>query len=167
MATLINGKSQSCGCLMREICAKVNITHGHTKGRNLPPEYFIWCAMKSRCYNPNVKAFKNYGGRGITVCAEWRNDFGRFLSDMGRRPTGLTIERLDNDGPYSAENCTWATRTEQAANKRGVCITSINGKSMTLAAAIRESGLRPRTVYRRIWRGWPEAQWFDKSTKAT
>lgn len=161
MATLLNGKSQSCGCLRAEICAEVNVTHGHTKRREIPPEYGVWCALKSRCYNPNVKSFEHYGGRGIIVCAEWRGDFNRFLSDMGSRPPGMTIERLDNDGPYSAGNCVWATRTEQAANKRGVRRVTFRGVDMTLSAAIRASGMRPRTIYRRIWRGWPQSRWFD------
>jgi hypothetical protein len=165
MATLRNGKSQSCGCLRLEVSQELNVTHGHTRGRRIPPEYLIWCAMKSRCYNPKVKSFKHYGGRGIRVCSEWRDDFARFLSDMGPRPTGTTIERKNNDGPYSPGNCVWATRGEQAANKRGVRHVTFGGATMPLAAAIRASGLRPRTVYRRIWRGWPEGRWFEESSR--
>lgn len=82
------------------------------------PLYSTWYNMISRCYNPNVASYKYYGGRGITVCDQWRKDFQRFLNDMGARPEGMTLERVNVELGYTPDNCRWATLTEQARNKR-------------------------------------------------
>lgn len=158
MNALRRGLVSSCGCFRREHSRTKATTHGCSRGGS--SEYGIWAAMKRRCLNPNVRAWKDYGGRGITVCDRWRNDFAAFLEDMGPRPPGRTLERVDNDKNYSPDNCVWEDRSGQARNTRGNRIVTFRGRQMTVIEACESSGLPPSTVYPRINRGWPEADWF-------
>ena len=91
--------------------------HGHNRNGKRSPEYRAWGHMKDRCQNPNDKSYHNYGSRGIKVCERWQ-DFRNFFADMGARPSGLTLERMDNDGNYEPGNCKWASYKEQNNNKR-------------------------------------------------
>lgn len=113
---LINGDTKSCGCINKD--KNPNYRHGHRKINGKPsPTYNTWYGMKQRCSNPKNKCYKYYGARGISVCSRWLNSFENFLEDMGERPEGLTLDRIDNNGNYEPDNCRWATAIEQEANK--------------------------------------------------
>jgi hypothetical protein len=119
--------------------------------------YANWCTMMGRCYKPYYKGYEDYGRRGIKVCARW-HDFDNFVADMGLKPEGLMLERVDNDGDYEPGNCVWATREEQARNRTNTILLTYNGRTMCAKDWARELGLVPTTVYTRIRRGFPVEQ---------
>lgn len=139
---LRSGHSRSCGCLAVDINSDMRATH-RMKGT---PTHISWQGLRNRCNNPNNPKFPRYGGRGITVCERW-NSFENFLSDMGERPKGMTIERKDNNGNYEPGNCIWATPTQQGRNHS---TTKLN---MNLAREIRRmraSGKKIRVISERL-----------------
>lgn len=143
--------SGSCGCLQKEITSERCIRHG----LHGTPEYYVWAQIKQRTGNPSCRSFKNYGGRGISMCKEWES-FEQFIADMGLRPSSKhSIERIDNDGDYCPENCKWATWLKQGNNRRTNRIVTIDGKSMTVAELERLSGIPRSRLYYRLSHGWP------------
>ena len=141
------GRTTTCGCRKREGNPKHRMRYSKT--------YATWRAMKNRCHNPNTPAFQTYGAAGITVCDRWRTSFDAFLADMGERPAGMTIDRIDGAKGYEPGNCRWATSIEQARNtKRNVRI-EIDGRTELLTDWAKIVGLRDQIIIKRMKRGWP------------
>lgn len=115
--------------------------------------FLAWCGMRRRCSNPSDKAYPSYGGRGITVCERWQS-FENFLHDMGYRPKGKSLGRIDNDKGYSPENCRWESSRQQNNNKRNNRHIEALGESLTLPEWARKTGLSVATIESRIARGW-------------
>lgn len=140
-------------------------THSEYHGGSGTTEYRSWSGMLKRCYDPADPKYPDYGGRGIVVCERWRNSFKNFREDMGLKPSkDHSLDRINNSGPYELKNCRWATRTEQARNRRGVKRFKFRGKSMTIIEFLEEIGcdIPARVVYARVFRkGWP----LDKAIK--
>lgn len=110
-----SGEIKSCGCLIGEANRKRLLKHGYGG----TPTYLSWQNAKGRCFNPKNKRYPDYGGRGITMCDRWRDSFEAFLEDMGERPEGTSIDRIENDGNYEPGNCRWARKGQQNGNVRG------------------------------------------------
>lgn len=120
-SNLRNGHTKSCGCLSVELSDKRLTTHGMTGTRI----YEIWSRMIGRCLNTNNQDFHNYGGRGITICPEWVVSFEQFYADMGNCPEGFSLDRKDNENGYFKDNCRWATKAEQAQNRRSSTMNEV------------------------------------------
>lgn len=130
--------TRSCGCSHSDGLINRNTTHGKAH----LPEYSIWLHIKQRCYNKNSKGYSNWGGRGITMCDEWRYSFEAFYNDMGNRPIWCRgIDRINNNKGYYKENCRWATYEEQCNNTRKNILIEYNGVTKTLALWVKELGL--------------------------
>lgn len=157
--SLVRGDVHSCGCLQKEAARDSRTSHGLSSS----PEYRAWSGLRGRCSNPRNKAYHNYGGRGITVCDRWIDDFDAFLSDMGKRPSPKhSIDRIENDLGYSPDNCRWATKKTQGRNRRGLIATQ---STSNLKEAAEATGVTYGTAHSRVYRlGWtPEEAVIPKS----
>ena len=157
-SSLRTGRSKSCGCLLREVASAqskaLRVTHGGCIGGN-SPVYSVYRAMLDRCGNENTPNFASYGGRGIKVCPRWLEGFAAFAEDMGNRPNGGSIERIDNDKGYSPDNCRWATRKEQNRNTRRNKVLDHGGKSLCISEWAEVAGIHEAIIRQRLTLGWP------------
>jgi hypothetical protein len=154
---LKDGNTKSCGCLLMESATK----HGHDRSKRPSPTYVTWQAMIARCTKPQHDSYYAYGAKGITVCARWREDFRNFLADMGERPNGQTIDRIDSASGYEPSNCRWATPKQQSWNRRSNRLMTLHGATKSVAEWAHQYGL-PRTVVQdRLRLGWS----FDRAVR--
>jgi hypothetical protein len=151
--------SKSCGCQNVESARMQgfkNAKHGHArKLQKVHDTYTVRVGMLERCYNEKNKAFKNYGGRGIYVCNEWKDSYENFLQDMGERPKNTTLDRIDNEGNYTKDNCRWATIKEQANNRRTNLVYTLEGIQKTLKEWCEEYNISYKMVWKRVKAGRP------------
>ncbi len=130
-------------------------THGMSNQSSTPaPEYYVWSNARARCSNPKLRCWKHYGGRGITFDSRW-DDFAQFMKDMGPRPPGTQLERVNNDLGYGPENCVWATRRRQARNKRSSKLYQWKGEDRSLTEIAQMESVLPDRLIRRVRCGWP------------
>ncbi len=149
--------AKSCGCLRTEIQSKIHRIHGDSNS----PEWLAWRSMIDRCERKNHPAFKNYGARGITVCRRWRRSYLSFLADVGRRLSkSHSLNRIRNHGNYEPGNVNWATRIEQARNRRSNRVFEIDGKKKTATEWARIFKINYWTACHRIKFGWPVKEAF-------
>jgi hypothetical protein len=153
--SLLSGNKKSCGCLKRSVLGDLKRTHGMANSRAkgyANRAYGIWQAMKDRCLNPNRKDFHRYGARGIYVCERWMV-FENFYEDMGYPPQGATLDRVDNNGPYSKNNCRWASRKEQVHNSTRTKYIEVDGVVQKLQEWLVEKNISRDVYYRRKRKG--------------
>lgn len=145
----------SCGCHYGDWCR----THGRTRTQ----EYRSWRSMKERCYDKTSRAYKNYGGRGISICERWLNSFENFLNDMGERPgPGYSIDRIDCNGDYCPENCRWADKYQQARNRRDTIMITYHGTTLSSKEWEELIGCRVNRLWEAKQRGFDMEKYIDK-----
>jgi len=149
---LVTGHTRSCGCLQKERAKEANKTHGYSRRRH--PLYARWLGMRNRCNNPNDDYYDNYGGKGVKVCKRW-DSFTNFLEDMGECPEGHTLDRRDNDGDYTPENCRWASPSEQSRNKSDTLWVNYQGNKVRLVELSEKFDVPFKLLYQRLYtHGW-------------
>lgn len=141
VASLFCGNTKSCGCLIGDT--------SRIHGMDGTPTYRTWDTMKRRCLNPNSISYESYGGRGIKVCKRWLK-FENFYADMGEKPNGTSLDRIDNDGDYEPSNCRWATYKQQARNRSSSRLISYGGKLYTMAELVEKFNINRGTLEHRI-----------------
>jgi hypothetical protein len=150
------GISKSCGCFRADENIRRFQTHGHSTA-GVSPTYHSWCGMLARCTNPSHRSFARYGARGITVCDRWKQ-FDNFLADMGEKPDGTSLDRIDFNRGYIPGNCRWATPREQARNKRNNYLITIEGMTHCVAEWAELFGIRKDLIWERRQRGWSDVE---------
>lgn len=152
---LKQGKSTSCGCFRAEVTKQRATKHGHTAGLGTTPEYRAWQSMLKRCYLKSGKRYANYAGRGISVCAEWRESFEVFLAHVGQRPSPKhSLDRIDNDRNYEPGNVRWATASRQTRNQTRNRLYDFRGQLLCLSDLSEIAGLKVSTMQMRLRLGW-------------
>jgi len=141
------GKTLSCGCLRKKVISNLFSTHGLSK----TPTYIIWKSMRKRCLNPGVNDAIHY--QGVTVCERW-NSFENFLADMGERPEGMSIDRIDSSGNYEPGNCRWASKKTQAINRSNTRFITFKGRTMCISDWAKSIGISRKGLVRRLDAGW-------------
>lgn len=150
LASHINSKKMpSCGCFSN----KAKGLHARAHGMTGSPEFVSWKSAKARCFNPGSASFSDYGGRGITMCTEWKESFERFFEDMGQRPPGMSLERIVVNGNYCPENCVWADSKQQGRNRRPSVRIPWKGEVKTTQEIAAELGISTGAAYQRWKRG--------------
>lgn len=148
--SVTSGNTKSCGCLRSDLMSKVRTKHGEAQKTK---EYDAWQSMKARCTRPKNKRYALYGGRGITVCAEWAGSFEQFLLDMGRAPSkGHSLDRIDVNKNYELSNCRWATSKEQGNNKTTSRLIEYRGQTKTVAQWADSVGVRAGLLRDRLFK---------------
>jgi hypothetical protein len=146
---LTTGLTVSCGCYWKEVNKKAVTTHG----LRYRPEYQMWSSMKRRCHNEKDSGYKKYGAKGIKVCDRWRESFAYFIEDMGPRPPGTSIDRIDGTKGYYKENCRWATPLQQANNLCTTRFFTVNGETETITGFAKKWGCSRDAIKLRLRRG--------------
>lgn len=164
--SLTSGKTSSCGCLAIERTRQFHTIHGESIKNNKSPEYRTWSGILSRCLNKSNPGYKRYGGRGIIVCERWMDSFSNFLLDMGRKPIGCSIDRIDNDGNYEPSNCRWSNSKEQSNNTSANHIIEFNGTKKTIQQWAEYYGMNHYTLRRRIRENWPIEKCFAEPIRS-
>lgn len=153
------GQIKSCGCMKAERTREANKTHGLSRGDKSTLGYSSWKSMRMRCGSEAYPAYPYYGGRGIKVCERWSNSFENFLEDMGPRPShNHSLDRIDNDGDYTPENCRWATAEQQVNNRRNSLYVEYGGETLTIGQWALRLGKCRETLRERYHKGWSSAE---------
>lgn len=163
MASFTSKRAVSCGCISRENIRKA--VQRRTMHMGFKAEFKTWRAMIARCTKPESQNYKLYGGRGIKVCSRWLESFSAFLQDMGPRPEGHSIDRIDNNGNYEPANCRWATAKQQTRNTRKNRVIEFAGESLLITEWAERLGTKSSVINARLKAGWSVKQALTKPVR--